>query len=311
MKTAPKAFIQCTIVLCALITLGNMPPYADADDADPLISVSLDSDHKEANVSPEDTGLVIFKATVEVSFPPGYRDVCRVDLKAWAHWEVSMNGSLNFSIGEGPKTIDVIVHVPINTSYDEEHMLSITGNYTFHPSGKGGVLEHTSALITVSEFRRVFMGCNHPVVTVKVGEWTHYDITITNRGNSPITIELSSSSDSGHVSTRTPDGPIQLTKGETVNLTIRARQRPSMSRSSTVHVLAKDAGDGSALFDLPLALRTRPRLSTIMYEMAFIVLVSLLAIVSSIALALYLVERFGKGSVSGREVEEPTVGIDL
>ncbi|MDG6225876.1 MAG: hypothetical protein QCI82_10235 [Candidatus Thermoplasmatota archaeon] len=311
MKTAPKSFMICTIALCAIITFGIGPSRADADDDDPLISVSLDSDHKEANVSPEDTGLVIFKATVDVYFPPGYGDVCRVDLKAWAHWEVSMNGSLNFSIGEGPKTIDVIVHVPINTSYDEEHMLSITGNYTFYPSGKGGVLEHVSALITVSEFRRVFMGCNRPVVSVRVGEWTHYDITITNRGNSPITIELHISSDNGHVSTRTPDGPIQLTKGETVNLTLRARQRPSRSGSSTVHVLAKDEGDGSTLFDLPLVLRTRPGLSTIMYEMSFIVLVSLLAMVSSIALALYLVERFGKGNGSEREKEDPTVGIDL
>ncbi|MFO8051616.1 MAG: choice-of-anchor T family protein [Thermoplasmatota archaeon] len=292
-------------IVLSFPTLSIIADQVEASGDDlPVITISLDEGSKTACSSPTEEVPVTFEVTITCHYPETVPvdPTINVSLKMRASWwNITEPPPIHFNLSSTETTFNVTIVVPVNTSADEDVRFEIWGSWSYCSGWGWGGLEKVSAVIDILPFYDLYIGSNEPIRYCDVGEWVTYPFVITNRANTDANITLEIKKDASVIEHRIDERMIHLRKGETRIMNLSVKQIPSASRRNTIHVIAVFQDDpDSRKYNLPLELRTSPTFSTFIYERNFIFLVSVMILISIVAVGLFIFEK-----VKGRQEENP------
>jgi len=181
--------------------MAKMPEEAEA--AQPVASIKLDTNEEIARVGPGETGIVIFTGLVDVNMiGPGQSvQMIVVTLEADAGWPATVSPSTLYfeasQMGQS-KAFSVTVKVPNFTSFAMSGKLTVSGTVRTMP---GAPMYSTASpamgIITIKPYFMLTVSCEKPYIEVNPADALNFKLRIKNDGNTKdrITMEITNMDD--------------------------------------------------------------------------------------------------------------------
>ncbi len=173
------------IILIILILFANLSQFTMAQDGEPTVNVALTEQNNTADVGPGDSGVVTFTGIVSVSLNQATRVI--VNLSAVDTWNSAIvtPNSLVFT-ASAEKPITVSVYAPLETSFNDNGMVTVTGTWTSYPGEFTGSVNPRSgavARIDINQFHK--FSIENQVLSQEVipGSEVQFELIINNEGN--------------------------------------------------------------------------------------------------------------------------------
>ena len=275
------------IAILAALSTGST-----AQETGPDIDLTISPTEREVELEPGVEAIVNF--TLEVSCQSEV--AVEVDLKTKASWwDTGSVPILNFTEGITNRTVNITVEVPANMSASENYHLQVWGSWRYANGSGWGSIPEVRSEIDVKPFYDLYIGSSHPEILTEVGDWTDFELNITNLANVDANVTLSVERGSDKIRYEIESSEIYLEKDETRTVVVRVRQEPGRSGRYRIYVTAVfDEDPDRCEYRETLVLSTEPKFSTIFYERSFIYLIVVITIITLVALGLYIHERVTK-----------------
>ncbi len=212
----------------------------------PEISIELDHDFKEVDVSPGSDGVVTFDGTVYCDMPPATPpgQECMVFLIADAGgWAVDSIPAIAFSRTKTQERISIDVQVPPETSSSLENELEISAKWRYEPGIEQGYAEGTNAEIIITPYCNLTFTSEKPVMRAPVGEWAKFSLILKNEGNTDTNITLEVTVEDG-VEYEIESNTIIIREQGEYEISLRAKQKSGLAGSNPISIKAKSPHEG-------------------------------------------------------------------
>lgn len=167
--------------------MAKMPEEAEA--AQPVASITLDTTEEIARVGPGETGIVTFTGLVDVNMiGPGQSvQLIVVNLEAQAGWPATVSpATLYFTASQTgqSKAFSVTVKVPNFTSFTMSGVVTISGSVRTMPGTPVSYKASPAAgIITIKPYFMLTVSCEKPYIEVNPADALNFKLRIKNDGN--------------------------------------------------------------------------------------------------------------------------------
>ncbi len=212
----------------------------------PEISIELDHDSMEVDVSPGSDGVVTFEGTVYCDVPPttppGQECIVYLITNAGG-WAVNSIPAIAFSRTKTQERFLFDVQVPPETSSTREAELEIFAKWQYSPGVEMGTAEGTSAKIIIKPYCNLAFTSEDPVMRAPVGEWADLRLILKNEGNTDSNIILEITFEDG-VEVEIESNTIVIGERGEYEISIRAKQRGGLAKSNPISIRATSQHEG-------------------------------------------------------------------
>ena len=187
MKNLHIRLLMMSLVLVGAFIVIMIGLSDEADAAQPVATVKLDTAEQTAKVGPGDTGIVRFTGTVDVLMigPGSNVQMIVVTLSADSGWATTITPTVMSFNAQAltQKIFEVIVKVPNFTSFQTVGSLSITGTVGAKPGAVTYKVPETKGIITIAPYFMVTVSCEEPYIEISPGDPLLFSMKIKNEGN--------------------------------------------------------------------------------------------------------------------------------
>jgi len=183
-----RTFLMTIVIMGGLIgIMAEMPEEAEA--AQPVASIILDTTEETAHVGPGETGIVTFTGTVDVDMiGPGQSvQLIVVTLEAEAGWPATVSpATLYFTAQQTgqAKPFSVAVKVPNFTSFTMSGQVVISGSVRTMPGTPVSYkASPATGIITIKPYFMLTVSCEKPYIEINPGDPLNFKLRIKNDGN--------------------------------------------------------------------------------------------------------------------------------
>jgi len=194
MKNLPIRLLMMSLVLVGALIVIMIGLSDEAEAAQPVATITLDTGEQTAKVGPGETGIVRFTGQVEVQMigPGSNVQLIVVTLTADAGWPTSISPTtISFNAQAlTPKNFEVIVKVPNFTSFQSSGNVIISGTVGAKPGALTYKIPETKGIITINPYFMVTVSCEEPYIEISPGDPLLFSMKIKNDGNTKDRIKI-------------------------------------------------------------------------------------------------------------------------
>ncbi len=194
MKNFTMKLLMISLVVVGAFIVIMVGLSDEAEAAQPVATIKLDTGEQTADVGPGETGIVRFTGQVEVEMigPGANVQLIVVSLTADAGWPTSISPTtMSFPAqGSTPKNFEVVVRVPNFTSFQSSGNVMISGTVRTLPGALNFKIPETKGIITINPYFLLTVSCEEPYVEISPGDPLLFSMKIKNDGNTKDRIKI-------------------------------------------------------------------------------------------------------------------------